>query len=126
VQKPAVTRNEMIGLLRSELVREAKGEVSICEVAARRNIFCHGFNRFGNGELRRRFRWLHDKNPAAPREEIEDLANRWQLARQEVTGLRTACDVQQREHDSCNGWDDFTTGELAKFYFEMTGKEIAV
>jgi hypothetical protein len=37
------------------------------------------------------------------REELEDLDNRWQLARQIVGDLPIACDVQQKEGDSCGG-----------------------
>ncbi len=43
------------------------------------------------------------------REDLEEVANRWQLARHEVNALPTACDVQQIEHDLCGGWDDFTS-----------------
>jgi hypothetical protein len=60
------------------------------------------------------------------RQTLEELINRWQLARQDVNGLPMACDVQQREHDACNGWDDFSNDELAKFYAEVFKLEVAI
>jgi len=29
--------------------------------------------------------------------------------------------VQQVEHDSCNGWDDFTNDDLTRFLLELRG-----
>ena len=98
----------------------------MCKYAADHGIFCRGFERFGAGELRRRFRWIYDKDRTMTREQLEELANRWQLARQEVGGLPIACDVQQREHDSCNGWSDFTNDDLSKFYAEIFKLEVNI
>ena len=125
-REDAITRLEMVQLLRSELVKLTDSETSICRAAADRGIFCHGFNRFGSGELRRRFSWLGERARSLPREELEEIANRWQLARQDVCNLSIACDVQQKEHDTCRGWDDFSNADLAKFYFEITGKSVIV
>ena len=122
----SITRAEIMSLLRSELMKLTDGETSICRAAADRGIFCQGFNRFGDGELRRRFSWLGDRARTLPREELEDIANRWQLARQEVADLPIACDVQQREHDTCRGWDDFSNSDLARFYHQLTGISVIV
>jgi hypothetical protein len=122
----AITRWETIQLLRAELLKLTDCETSICRAAADKGIFCNGFNRFGDGELRRRFAWLGDRARSMSREELEEIANRWQLARQEVDGLPIACDVQQREHDTCRGWDDFTNSDLARFYFQLTGVSVIV
>ena len=115
------TRESLIGALRAELTRRANGEVSICMLAAKNGIFCKGFHRYSDGELRRRYGWIARRYPDMPREELEEIADRWQLARQEVDGVATACDVQQMEHDSCNGWDDFTNDDLARFLLELKG-----
>ena len=48
------------------------------------------------------------------------------MARQEVEGVPTACDVQQIEHDTCGGWDDFTNDDLTRFALELTGKSVRV
>jgi hypothetical protein len=121
-----IAREEAIKILRSEFLKLVDDEKSICKVAAERGIFCKGFQRYSDFELRKRYRWIARKDRRYTREEIEDLANRWQLARQDVDELPLACDVQQAEHDSCRGWDDFSNEELAKFLYQMTGRNIAV
>jgi len=119
-----VTRAELIVLLRDQLALLADEESSLCKVAAEKGIFCHGFHQYSDEELKRRYRWIQRKQPGGSRGDPEDVANRWQLAPQDVTGLRTSCDVQQLERDSCRGWDDFTSDDLARFYFELTGRKV--
>jgi len=121
-----ITRAEAIEALRTAFARKLDSETSMCKYAADHGVFCRGFERFGDGDLRRRFRWIYDKDRTMTREQLEELANRWQLARQEVGGLPTACDVQQREHDSCNGWSDFSDEDLSKFYAEVFKLEVNI
>ena len=121
-----VSRPELIVLLRDQLALLADEESSICKVAAERGIFCHGFHRYSDEDLKRRYGWIYRKQPGGSRADLEEVANRWQLARQDVTGRRTSCDVQQLEHDSCRGWDDFTSDDLARFYFELSGRTVGV
>ena len=127
---PAViSRAKAVAILRHTFMQELEshdGETSMCRLAAERGVFCNGFARYGDGELRRAYDWIARKNPAASREEMEELANRWQIARQEVREMPLACDVQQREHDTCRGWDDFTNEQLGTFIQEVTGKEFVV
>ena len=121
-----IGREEAIKLLRSEFLKLVDDEKSICRVAAEKGIFCKGFQRYSDFELRKSYRWIARKDRRYTREEIEDLANRWQLARQDVDELPLACDVQQLEHDSCRGWDDFSNEELGKFVEQTTGRKVAV
>ena len=121
-----VSRDEIIGLVRQELLKRAGDDVSACKAAAEQGIFCHGFARYTDLELRRRYDWIVRRSPKMSRKQLEEIADRWQLARQEVDGTPIACDVQQKVHDTCRGWDDFSSEDLARFYFEMTGKEIEV
>ena len=121
-----ISRASLIVALRDELSRRARGDMSICRLAAETGIFCKGFRRYTDDELRERYGWISKKNPDAPREELEAIADRWQLARQEVVGASTSCDVQQLEHDACGGWNDFSDGELARFLFELTGRTVEV
>jgi hypothetical protein len=121
----ALSRPSLIAALRQELSNQAEGR-SICSLAAEKGIFCGGFTRFSDAELRERLAWLVRKRPTAARPEVEDLADRWQLARQEVRDVPTSCDVQSREHDLCNGWDDFNDADLAMFYRELTGRDVTV
>lgn len=121
-----ISRPALISELRQELERRANGEMSICRLAAQTGIFCRGFRRFSDSELKERFDWIAQRNPNATREELERLADRWQMARQEVQGAFTSCDVQQLEHDSCGGWDDFSDDDLSRFLRELTGRSVAV
>lgn len=121
-----LSRDVLIARLRHELSSRTDGDVSICRLAAEQGIFCKGFSRFSDSELRERVPWLVRKRPGATREELESLTDSWQLARQEACALPTACDVQSLEHDVCNGWNDFSTDELAGFYRELTGKLVSV
>jgi hypothetical protein len=128
-QPQSISRSKAIAMLRFKFLKELDtkdGETSMCKLAAERGIFCHGFARYGDGELRRAYDWIAKRNPNASREEIEEIANRWQIARQEVREIPLACDVQQREHDTCRGWDDFTNEQLAMFVEEVTGREYVV
>lgn len=121
-----IARDEAVKILRGELLKLVDDENSICKVAAEKGIFCKGFQRYSDFELRKRYRWIARKDRRYTREEIEDLANRWQLARQDVDELPLACDVQQVEHDSCRGWDDFSSEELGRFIYQVTGRVVAV
>jgi hypothetical protein len=121
-----ISRPQIIDLLRSELLKRAGQDVSACRVAAEQGVFCHGFARYSDEELRRRYEWIVRRRPTLTRDELEEIADRWQMARQEVTHTPIACDVQQRVHDTCRGWDDFSNDDLSRFYFEMTGKDIVI
>ena len=121
-----ITRAEAIEGLRLTYARRLDSETSMCRYAADHNVFCRGFQRFSDRELRTRFNWIADKERAMSRETLEELINRWQLARQEVNGLPLACDVQQREHDACNGWADFSNEDLATFYAEVFKLEVDI
>ena len=100
--------------------------MSICTLAAKNGIFCKGFRRYSDAELRDRYGWIAKRVPDASRAEFEAIADRWQQARQDVMGVATACDVQQLEHDACGGWDDFSNDQLAQFLLELTGRKVVV
>jgi hypothetical protein len=121
-----VLRTAVIDLIRQELVKRADGEKSACRVAQEQGIFCQGFARYTDLDLRRRYDWIARRSPEMTREELEEIADRWQMARQDVEDLPVACDVQQRVHDSCRGWDDFSNDELERFCYEMTGQELHI
>jgi len=124
-----LTRDQAIDALRAKLLTFVDDEHSICEVATRRGIFCGGFAQWSAGELRKRHAWIVAGRPGVQRHELEDLANRWQLARQFVQGKPLACDVQADEHENhhiCRGWRDFTDERLAGFYRELLGEEVEI
>jgi hypothetical protein len=121
-----IPRAEAINLLRTELLTRVDPDNSACKMAAENGIFCRGFARFDDAEMKRRFLWISRRRPDMSRQELDEIANRWQLARQDVNQLPIACDVQQHEHDSCGGWDDFSNEDLSRHYFEMTGNDLVV
>jgi hypothetical protein len=122
----SIERPQVINFLRAELLKHLDANTSACKFAAANGVFCRGFARFGDAELRHRFSWITRRRPDMSRQELEEIIDRWQLARQDVDQLPIACDVQQREHDMCRGWDDFSNEELSRFYFELTGQNIVV
>ncbi len=122
----AISRQELVERLRVLLRDFADQETSICKVAAQKGIFCRGFRRYGDGELRRKYSWIVRKRPELSRDDLEKIANDWQLAQQQVYDVGFACDVQTRLHDTCGGWDDFSNGDLARFYVELTGREVTI
>ena len=125
-QPESVSREELVERLRLALTELTDQETSICKAAAERGIFCRGFARYDDPQLRRKYDWIVRKRPGMTRADLEQVANDWQLAQQEVHDLNFACDVQTQLHDTCGGWDDFTTDDLARFYSELTGKQIRV
>lgn len=121
-----VTRQQAINELREALLALVDDDHSICEAAASRGILCRGFRQFSDSELAKRYEWIVRKRGVASREELEELANRWQLAKQFVQCESLSCDVQAREHDTCGGWDDFTDEQIAGFVKQLVGDTIRI
>jgi len=123
-----ITRNEAITLLRQRCVALVDEEHSLCQVAARLRILCGGFSQWKFHELKQRFNWIASSRPGVTRKELEDLGNRWQLARQYVLDRPLACDVQadEKQHRICDGWAGHSDEDLARFCHELTGEEYSV
>jgi hypothetical protein len=115
------TRLRIIALLRRELSRRAANDKSICKLAAEQGVFCRGFARFSETELRGTYEWIVRFLPHLLRDQLEEIADRWQIARQASEQVPTSCDVQQKLRRTCAGWDDFSTEELFALYREMKG-----
>lgn len=122
----SMSRREAVEAIRRKILEMVDDEHSACQVAAERGILCHGFKQDTEEQLRERYDWLVKRKPDATREELEEMANRWQLARQVVRNVPLACDAQTSDRDSCGGWDDFDNETIARFYQEMLGEEITV
>jgi len=121
-----MSRADAISRLREALVAMTDDEHSMCQVATEKGIYCYGFRRLSDKEFRQRYDWLVSKNPKASRAEIESLANKWQLARQIVDRVPLSCDAQLKEHDTCNGWNEFTNVELEQFCREILHKNAKI
>jgi hypothetical protein len=122
------TRDEAIQDLRKSLESLQDDQHSICQVAAQRGLFCRGFAQWTFTELRERYPQILRSRPRLTRHSLEDLANRWQLARQWATGEPTACDVQQHERtfQQCRGWDEWSDADLETFHAELCHEPVAI
>ena len=98
----------------------------MCRVATDRGIFCQGYRKLGEADLKTRFAGIVKRRPGANRWQIEALGNQWELARQTVNDLPLACDVEQKEHGTCRGWDDFTNTDLSRYCAELLGQDVIV
>ena len=123
-----LTREEVIDRLRSAMQGWQDDEHSLCQVAAEKGLFCRGFAQWKFGELKERYPQIVRSRPALTRDELEELANRWQLARQAVTGERTSCDVQRHEEhfQQCQGWDQFDDRQLELFHEEICEEPVEI
>jgi hypothetical protein len=123
-----LTRLEAIEDLRQALLAMTDDEHSVCQVAKARGLFCHGFAKWKFSELKRNYPQITRSRPRLTPAELEDLANRWQLARQFVRDEELSCDVQgsETEHRICHGWDTHSDEDLARFCEELTGEKLLV
>lgn len=121
-----ITRATAIARLREAFLRLTDEGVSMCRLAAERDIFCRGFRAYSDQQLRDRYWWVVRQRPNVSRAELEKIANDWQLAQQEVQDLALSCDVQAKVHDTCRGWHDFTNEQLAGYIRQFTGTEVSV
>lgn len=122
----SMTRNEAVTAIRRKLLEMVDEDHSMCQEAASRGIFCHGFQRLEDEQLRKRYSWLLRNNPEMSTEDLRDMANRWELARQIVNKVPISCDAQTIEKDTCHGWDSFDNDTIAQFYEELVGGKIQV
>ena len=122
----SLTREEIISRLRDEFTALTDEDHCMCSIAAERGIFCRGFRQFSEEDLRKRYWWIVRRRPSITREQLEQIANDWQLAQQEVKETPLACDFQTKLHDTCRGWDDFSNEQLAKAYQQVTGEKVLV
>lgn len=123
-----MTREQAIDAVRTELRQAAGDEHSICFVAARKGIFCRGFSQWRYHELQDQYPQIVRTRRRLTRAQLEELADRWQLARQFVRGTDLACDTQLDEQvfQTCKGWDEFSDEEIARFYEELCGEDVEV
>lgn len=121
-----MTREEAIDCIREKLITLTDEENCACRIAAERGILCNGFRQFTDKELRERYWWIVRKRPDITRDELEVIANDWQLAQQDVRELPIACDVQTKVHDTCRGWSDFSNEQLGAYVKQLTGEEVRI
>jgi hypothetical protein len=119
-----VTRKEAIDALRAKFLTLVDDEHSMCDVAARLHLFCGGFAQWTFLELKKRYPMIVRSRPRITPRELKELANRWQLARQQSLDADLSCDAQLKElasKQTCHGWNEFTNAELEHFHHEIVG-----
>jgi hypothetical protein len=118
-----IHRDDAVARLRIRLIELTRPGQSTCQMAVERGVFCQGFRRYSNVELRALYGCL---DPSKARTELESQANSWQLLRQAEHGTLTSCDAQWQSYESCHGWDDFSNDRLAEFCAELIGVRFEV
>ena len=120
------SRPQAIGQLRLALQKLTDDEHSICQVAAERGIFCHGFRRWPASEFDRRWRAAIGRSTHLSREQMEAFANLWQLAEQIRCGVSIACDAQAAAGGACRGWEEFSDEDLVQFCRDILGRSVTI
>jgi hypothetical protein len=120
------TRLEAIARLRAGLLALTDEEHSICQVAAQRGIFCHGFRRWNASEFDRRWRGAIGRSTHLTRAQMEEFANLWQLAEQVRQHVALACDTGTQAGSTCRGWDEFSNADLARYCSDVLGKNVEI
>jgi hypothetical protein len=121
-----LSRPQAIERLRKRLRLLTDEEHCLCSVAGELGVFCRGFQRLSEAELRQRFSWIARKRPGISRQDLEALVNLYHLGRQQVTGAVICCDVETREHCGCDGWNLFDNRTLERFFLELTGRPVEI
>jgi hypothetical protein len=119
-------RPDAISRLRSELLAMTDDEHSLCDVAARRGIFCHGFRRWNDVEFDRRWRRFIGRSTHLSRAQMEEYANLWELAEQIRKRVALACDAQMEACGPCRGWSEFSNADLSRFCNDVLGENVEV
>ena len=120
-------RSEAIDRLRAGLRALTDDEHSMCQVAAEKKIFCHGFRRWNGWEFERRWKSAIGRCGHLSRAQMEEFADLWQLAEQLRKRVGLACDANAGSgHGPCRGWDEFSNSELSRFCADVLGKNVDV
>jgi hypothetical protein len=121
-----LSRPEAIDRLRTVLVHLAGEGQCVCSAVGSLGVFCQGFNRFTDAELREQLDWIVRKRAGAPRETLENVAALYHLGRLEATGKEICCDVETRDHVVCDGWNTFDNAALERFHLAMLGQPVKI
>jgi hypothetical protein len=123
---PVWRRDDAIARLRVALIRLCDDEHSLCQVAAQRGIFCHGFRRWNAAEFDRHWTKAIGRSTHLSREQMEEFANLWQLAEQIRQRVTLACDACIQTAGACHGWSEFSNDELSRFCADVLGTPVRV
>jgi hypothetical protein len=125
VAPEVLTREEAIASLRSGLLKLSDGEHSMCEIAARLDVFCRGFRRWPDSDFLRLWTRTMGRTTHLDRAQMERLADVWQLTEQLRLRIPIACDARSA-CGPCRGWDGFSNRDLERFCADVLGRNVAI
>lgn len=123
-----LTREALIERLRLALLRRRLEPDAVCDVAAEHGHFCPGFAHWMVHTLRRRHGPFELERPPPSNEEIAALLLEWKELRLSGFALATYCRASAPSGNQpvCRGWDEWSSGQLARFYHELSGEAVQV
>jgi hypothetical protein len=123
---PVWTRGEAIERLRHDLQKLTDDEHSMCQVAAQKGIFCHGFRRWDDREFHRKWKPAIGTSTFLTRAQMEEFANLWQLTEQVRLRVCFACDAGTLSPGACRGWEEFGNDALASHCAGVLGVQVRI
>jgi hypothetical protein len=120
------TRDQAIAKLREELLKLSDGESSICTVAAKLGVFCHGFRRWTDEAFSRGWTRALGRSTHLTRPQMERLADLWLLTEQLRLRVPCACDLAAAGGGVCRGWNGFSNADLERCCDEILGRNVAI
>ncbi|MEX0880348.1 MAG: hypothetical protein WEF99_06890 [Thermoanaerobaculia bacterium] len=121
-----LSRPQAMAVIRERLRALCDDEHCACAAAAHFGVFCKGLRGLSDQQFRERFHWIARTRPHASREELERLVSLYHLGRQEVEGFALCCDVETRDHYSCDGWNTFHNEALENFCRDLAGRHVVI
>lgn len=120
------TRPEAVARLRAVLLELCGDGRTMCRVAAEEGIFCRGFRRWPEHEFHERWKRQLGVSTHLTRDQMEELADIWQLCEQLRRRDMLICDAQTAAPGACRGWNEFTDRDLERFCLEILGKQVEI
>ena len=120
------TRPEAIDRLRVALLAICGGERTMCRAAAAEGIFCHGFRRWPESEFHDRWKRHIGTSTHLTRNQMEELADLWQLSEQVSRRDSLICDSQTAFPGACRGWNEFSDADLEAFCLDILALRVTI
>jgi hypothetical protein len=114
------TRAEALDRIREFLRTQQQSDETTCQTAARLGIYCRGYDKWSDDQLREVYPWLAKKLPAeAPRQALLNLIVAWDGARMLVHKTDVTCDAHAIDQDACLGFDRFSNQALKRMFPQL-------
>lgn len=123
-----VARNELIELVKQQLARLPLPKAANCPCSSLKQFFCKPFASWVLLTRRLRNPALNDAHEPIEPHEFESLAENWaqmrlsgEVTRRHCTGPKVCEYVLP-----CDGWDEWSDHDLARFLRELGGEQVNV